>query len=68
MIESARSLSNILESIKVRNSFSDDNRLMMAYDFTFNNHMDKLRSAVFMEFKDNMISKIELFFDSKNFR
>ena len=65
--KSARNLSNILASIEIRAKFSSGNQIMFAYDFMFPQPIGKLRSAVLMEFKDNLISKIELFFDGSLF-
>ena len=40
---------------------------MFAYDFMFPEPIGKLRAAVLMEFKDQLISKIELFYDGRPF-
>jgi len=65
--EAAKNLSLILNDIEIRAKFSYDNQIMLAYDFIFPKPIGKLRAAVLMEFKDQLISKIELFYDGRPF-
>ncbi len=67
LVESAKKVSDILSNVQIREKFSSDNTAMLAYDFTFTNPAIKLRTAVLMEFKNNLISKIELFYDGRPF-
>lgn len=67
VVEAAKGLSAILENIEIRAKFCSENQVMLAYDFKFLEPICLLRAAVLMEFKDLLISKIELFFDSKPF-
>jgi hypothetical protein len=67
IIISAKNMRKTLQDISIRSKFSANNQIMFAYDFTFSEPVGILRSAVLMEFNDNLISKIELFFDSKKF-
>ena len=39
----------------------------MAYDFIFPEPIGKLRASVLMDFKDQLINKIELFYDGRPF-
>lgn len=64
---SAIGLSQTLESIEIRSKFCEGNNVMLVYDFFFSMPKIKLRSAALMDFKDDKISKIELFFDTKPF-
>ncbi len=63
----ARDLGTVLQDIKIRSRFASDNQIMLAYDFIFLEPTGKLRAAVLMEFINHLISKIELFFDSRSF-
>lgn len=67
VVASAKNLSQILGDIKIRSKFAHQNQIMFAYDFMFPNPIGKLRAAVLMEFTDQLISKIELFYDGRPF-
>ncbi len=67
VVSAAKNLSQILGNIKIRSKFAHQNQIMLAYDFMFPEPIGKLRSAVLMEFMDDLISKIELFYDGKPF-
>ncbi len=67
VMSSAKNLSQTLQDIEIRAKFAMDNRIMLAYDFIFPEPILKLRAAVLMEFKDQLIAKIELFFDGRPF-
>ena len=67
VVTAAKNLSAILVDIKIRSKFSTDNQIMFAYDFIFPEPICKLRAAVLMEFQNHLISKIELFFETKPF-
>ena len=53
--------------IKIRSKFAHQNQIMLAYDFMFPQAFGKLRAAVLMEFTNQLISKIELFYDGRPF-
>ncbi len=67
VVSSAKNLSQILDDIKIRSKFSHENQIMFAYDFMFPAPIGCLRAAVLMEFTDQLISKIELFYDGRLF-
>lgn len=67
VVEAAKNLSQILSHIEFRAKFAEANRIMFAYDFFFPDPIGTLRSAVLMEFKDHLISRIELFYDARPF-
>lgn len=67
VVESAKKLSGILENIDIRAKFSSGNEVMLAYDWFFSEPIGKLKSAGFIQLKDHLIFKTELFFDSKPF-
>ena len=67
VVEAAKNLSSILDDIKIRAKFSSGNQIMLAYDFMFPESIGKLRAAVLMEFENQLISKIELFYDGRPF-
>lgn len=65
--EAAANLGKILNGIEIRSRFSDGNQIMFAYDLLFPEPIGKLRAAVLMDFKDGLISRIELFYDARPF-
>ena len=67
VVSAAKNLSQILQNIHIRSKFADSNQIMFAYDFTFPAPINCLRAAVLMDFTDKLISRIELFYDSKPF-
>ena len=67
IVSAAKNLSQILGDIKRRSKFAHQNQIMFAYDFMFPQAFGKLRAAVLMEFTDQLISKIELFYDGRPF-
>jgi hypothetical protein len=67
VVSAAKNLSQILVDIKIRSKFAHQNQIMFAYDFIFPEPIGKLRAAVLMEFTNQLISKIELFYDGRPF-
>ncbi len=67
VVSSAKNLSQILGDIDIRAKFALGNQIMFAYDFMFPAPIGKLKAAVLMEFKNQLISKIELFYDARPF-
>jgi hypothetical protein len=67
VVLAAKSLSQILQDIQIRSRFAANDQIMLAYDFMFPAPIGKLRAAVLMEFTDQLISKIELFYDGRAF-
>ncbi len=67
VVSAAKNLSQVLEDVKIRAKFASGNQIMFAYDFMFPEPIGKLRAAVLMEFTNNLISKIELFYDGRPF-
>lgn len=67
VVLAAKNLSQILGDIQIRSKFASGNQIMLAYDFMFPEPIGKLRAAVLMEFTNQLISKIELFYDGRPF-
>lgn len=67
VVAAAKNLSAILQDIQIRGKFSAGSQVMFAYDFMFPEPILKLRSAGLIEFTDELISKIELFYDGRPF-
>ena len=65
VVAGAKNFGAVVKSIDIRSAFHAGNQVMMAYDCQFTTPDISLRTAVLMDFKDNLISRIELFFDAK---
>ncbi|MEY3197259.1 MAG: hypothetical protein RLZZ59_630 [Pseudomonadota bacterium] len=64
----AKNFGGILQDIQIRSRFAAGDQIMFAYDMLVPPPIGKFRAAVLMEFTDQLISKIELFFDSIPFQ
>ena len=67
VVDAAKNLCKGLKDIKIRARFSENEKIMFVYDFFFPEPIGKLRSSGLIEFKDHLISKIELFCDPQPF-
>lgn len=67
VVEAAKGLSKVLDKIEIRSKFSAGNQIMLAYDLFFPEPIGKLRASVLMDFQDDLISRIELFYDGRPF-
>lgn len=65
--EAAMGLSKMLNNIDINAKFQSGNQVMLAYNFSFPEPIGKLRASVLMDFQDNLISRIELFYDARPF-
>ena len=65
VVLAAKNLSQILGDITIRARFASGDQVMLAYDFIFSGPIGELRAAVLMRFEDDLISRIELFFDGR---
>ena len=55
-------------SITIRAKFGQEDQVMLAYDWLFNEPIGNLRAAALITFKDGLIVKNELFFDTGSFK
>lgn len=67
VVSAAKNFGEILQDIQIRSRFAADNQIMFAYDMVAPMPSGKFRAAVLMEFTNNLISKIELFYDATPF-
>lgn len=67
VVLAAKNLSQLLQEIQIRSKFASNNQIMLAYDFIFPDPIGFLRAAVLMEFNNELIFKIELFYDGRPF-
>ena len=67
VVSAAKNFGGILQDIQIRSRFAADNQIMFAYDMVVPTPIGKFRAAVLMEFTNQLISKIELFYDGRPF-
>lgn len=67
VLEALKGFMQSFDTISIRSKFEAANQVMLAYDVIFPEPIGAIRSAVLMTFKDNLIFKIELFFDTRQF-
>jgi len=63
VVSAAKNFGGILQDIQIRSRFASNNQIMFAYDMVAPTPIGKFRAAVLMEFTNQFISKIELFYD-----
>lgn len=67
VVSAAKNFGGILQDIQIRSRFSSGNQIMFVYNMIVPAPIGKFRAAVLMEFTDQLISKIELFYDASPF-
>jgi hypothetical protein len=68
VVSAAKNFGGILQDIQIRSRFAAGDQIMLAYDMVVPAPIGKFRAAVLMEFRDLLISKIELFYDASPFQ
>jgi len=67
VFEAAKKFMHMFSAIKIHSQFGSDQQVALAYDLLeFGEHAHTLRAASLMTFKDGLIIKNELFFDTKS--
>lgn len=65
VLQAAKGFSGIFKSLAIRAKFGSENQAMFAYEVEIPGISKKLQAASLLSFEDGLISKIELFYDSK---
>lgn len=68
VVTAAKNFGSVLQDIQIRSGFAAGDQIMFAYDMIVPSPIDKFRAAVLMEFAEQRISKIELFYDASPFQ
>lgn len=68
VVAAAKNMGELLQDISIRYRFSAGDQIMFAYDWMMRPPIGAFRAAVLMEFKDQLISRIELFYDARPFQ
>lgn len=67
VIEAATRYMSFVREIIIRTRFSSENQVILTYEANFAEPIGICRTAVLMTFKDELIERIELFFDARPF-
>jgi SnoaL-like domain len=67
VLEAAKRLLPLINSIKVHAKFGSEDQAMLTYDMNFAEPIGVCRAAVLMTFKDGLIVRNEIFFDARPF-
>ena len=57
----------IIKKLKIRTAFGSGDQVILIYDLHFGEPETICRTAVLMNFKDGLISRLELFYDARPF-
>lgn len=64
-LEAVRNFFSLFRKLVVRAQFDSSDQAMLAYDVDFPDPIGRIQTAVLITFKDNLIIRIELFFDAR---
>jgi hypothetical protein len=67
VLEAAKRLLPLINSIKVHARFGSEDQAMLTYDMDFAEPIGVCRAAALMTFKDGLIMRNEIFFDARPF-
>lgn len=68
VLKAAEGFSRIFKSLTIRAPFGSENQAMVVYEVEIPGLSKHLQAASLLSFKDGLISKIELFYDTSNLR
>jgi len=67
VLEAAKRLLNLIKSIEVHAKFESEDQAMLTYNMDFGEPIGVCRAAALMTFKDGLIVRNEIFFDTRPF-
>ncbi len=67
MLKAAKGFMTIFDSIIIHAAFGSDDQAIVIYDISCPAPIGGFRTAAFMNFKDGLISRLELFYDARPF-
>jgi len=66
VLKAALEFTGIFKNLEIRSAFGSEQQAMVVYEVEIPGLFDKLQAASLMNFQEGLISRIELFYDSKN--
>lgn len=67
VLKAAKGFTGIFKSLTIRAKFGSEDQAMIVYDVEIPGCPKKLHAASLLSFREGLIGKIELFYDSKGF-
>ena len=67
VLESVKQFFLIFNKLTIRTKLGSDDQAMVVYDLDFPAPIGLFRAAAFMTFEDNLIVRLELFYDARPF-
>jgi ketosteroid isomerase-like protein len=67
VLEAAKRFMSLIREIRIRARCGSEDEVMLTYDGDFGEPIGICRTAVWMTFKDDLIGRMELFFDARPF-
>ena len=67
VLQAAKGFMSLAKEIRIRAKLGSEDQVMLTYDGDFGEPIGICRTAVWMTFKDDLIGRIELFFDARPF-
>lgn len=68
VLQAAKGFTKIFKSLTIRSKFGSEDQAMIVYDVEIPGLSKKLLAASLLNFQEGLISKIELFYDTKGLR
>ena len=65
VLQAAKGFTGIFKSLTIRSKFGSEDQTMIVYEVEIPGLPKKLQAASLLSFQEGLISKIELFYDSK---
>lgn len=66
VLAAAKGFTGIFKTLTIKAKFGSENQAMIVYEVEIPGLSKNLKSASLLSFQDGLISKIELFYDSRN--
>lgn len=66
-LQAAKGFASIIKTLTVREKFSSENQVMLVYNFDCTSPETSFRVAALMTFQNDLIAKLEIFFDTRPF-
>jgi len=67
VVEANKKFISLFKTLKIRSSFASQDQAMIVYDLECEAPVNIFSAAALLTFKDNLICKIELFYDARPF-
>lgn len=67
VLNAAKNFSKLFNALEIKAKFSEGNQVVLLNEFLFPEPIGRFRAVTLMTIKDNLIEKLELFYDARPF-